>query len=174
MKFRIVEENELDKLANSAKKKNKKKNQQGWFVTLTGDPQKNIDAFNTATDTGNAPTSGCSEGLKDKTTYLWEVHYITPNSDGEYTTYTVAETKDRAKSNVKYNNRNIKIRITAVIQLREITKKSFDTSTTPVEVYKHYPIYRQEDGNFYVSHLKMEFESVKDCIEYIDSITDED
>lgn len=174
MKFRIVEENELDKLANSAKKKNKKKHQQGWFVTLAGDPQKNIDAFNNATDTGGAPISACSEEFEDNVTYYWEVRYTTPYSEYEGFTYTTAETSKKAKSNVHYRMGNLPIRITATINLGKIIKKSFDTSKTPVEVYKHYPIYQQEDGTFYVSHLRMEFESVKDCIEYIDSITDED
>ena len=56
--------NELEKRARKARKK-----QRGMspFTTFSGDPEKNIDAFNHAMDTGSAPSStpccGASEGL---------------------------------------------------------------------------------------------------------------
>lgn len=56
--------NELEKRARKARKKQKGMSP---FTTFSGDPEKNIDAFNHAMDTGSAPSStpccGASEGL---------------------------------------------------------------------------------------------------------------
>ena len=95
MRFQLIEENELDKLANSAKKKNKKKHQQGWFVTLGGNPEKNAEMFNTSMNTGDAPTSCCSEELNEQLKNEYEVCYL-DYKDHKYFTYIDAYSEKQA------------------------------------------------------------------------------
>lgn len=107
MRFQLVEENELDKLANSAKKKNKKKHQQGWFVTLGGNPEKNAEMFNTATNTGDAPTSGCSEGLNEQLKNEYEICYL-DYKDHKYFTYIDAYSEKQAALIFRKTNKHVK------------------------------------------------------------------
>lgn len=186
MKFRLIEENELEKRAKYHRKRQKGLSPFCYLNPNAGNVEKGIEVFNSS---ANTEAASLGEAIMDEThrfSYKGPIYKFLGDNKDRYryvgetgeTYYTVAPSKDKAKSNIQYQIKNdmnfekfvnIKIDDTLIkqepdIEIKDKISNEYDDgdyvgNVDGLDIYFVNGYYRVGDSN-------TEFMSIEELLDY--------